>query len=57
MENLLLFRRDERLSRVLSARIISCAFVFFYLFVCKISASRYERRGDFSIKDGKDEDA
>ena len=34
-------------------------FLYFFVFlhVCKISPSRYERRGDFSIKDGSDWDA
>ena len=36
----------------------SCVLVFFcFLLVYKFSPSRYERRGDFSIKDGSERDA
>ena len=48
-QKLLLFCRDGCISGVLFAR------VFFSVFLlCKIFPSRYERQGDFSIKDGTD---
>ena len=57
MKYSIFFRGDECLSRVRFAR-MSCAFLVFSCFlVCKISPSRYERRGDFSIEDGSDWDA
>ena len=55
MEKLILFCRDECLSRLLFAR-MSCALVFF----CSSSSclqnfpSRYERRGDLLIEVGSD---
>ena len=39
---------------LLVSRVFLC---FFCFLVCKISPSRYERRGNFSIKDGSDWDA
>ena len=35
---------------------VSCSCVFLFFFVCEISPSRYERRGDFSIKSRSDWD-
>ena len=51
MEELLIFRRDECLSRAL------CIAMFFLVFSCISSClqmfpSRYERQGEFSIRMG-----
>ena len=51
------WRRHYFPSRQIYASLCFSCFFVFSVFFCKISRSRYERRGEFSITDGSDWDA